>query len=254
MDKDTKLKSAKNVISLVLTICFVSILLITISSCKISIVRGSGNVISEDRAVSTLSKVSVSGSGNLFIEQGDEESLTIEAEDNILPLIITKVSGSTLTIGFKLGTNVSTTKSIEFHLKVKDLESISTTGSGNVNCSGLITDRLTIKTTGSGNVDMSNLKTDSIDIDSTGSGDFILAGNTDNLEITATGSGNYNAGDLESKQCKIEATGSGDLTVNVNDVLDVFIGGSGNVSYMGNPSVDYSERLGISGEIINISE
>ena len=110
-----------------------------------STMRGSGNVISEDRNVSGFNKVSVSGSGNLHIVQGDEESLTIEAEDNILPLITAKVSENTLKIGFKPGTSISTTKSIEFYLKVKDLDSISASGSGNIDCSGLTADNLIIK-------------------------------------------------------------------------------------------------------------
>lgn len=254
MDKNTKLRVGKNIIFLVLIISLISILLTTIVSCNISPVRGSGNIISEDRAVSGFNEVSVSGSGDLFIEQGDEESLTIKAAENILPLITTKVSGSSLTIDFKSGTIVIDTKSIEFHLIVKDLKSISTSGSGNVNCYGLSSSNLTIRTSGSGNVVMNNLKIDSIDIDSTGSGNYILAGETDNLEISANGSGNYNAEDLKSRKCKIKATGSGNLTVNVSDDLDVFIGGSGNVSFIGNPNIDFSEDFGASGVIKNISE
>jgi hypothetical protein len=254
MDKNTKLRLGKNIICLVLITCLISILLATIVSCKISSVHGSGNVISENRAVSGFSRVSISGSGNLFIEQGDEESLTIEAEDNILPIITTKVSGNTLNIGFKLGTNVSTIKSIEFHLQVKDLDSISTSGSGNVDCSGLSTSNLIIKTSGSGDIDISNLITTSIDINSSGSGNYTLAGETDSLNLSFSGSGACNAGDLKSKECKIKATGSGDFIVNISDDLNVSINGSGDVSYIGNPTVDFSLGLGASGEIKNISE
>ena len=149
MDKGKKLKSCKNIIFLVLVICLISIFLLSVVSCNISLVRGSGNVISEDRDVSGFSKISLSGSGSLYIEQGNEESLTIKAEDNLVPLIRTEVSGNTLSIGTKLGTSITPTKSIEFYLKVKDVESISVSGSGSINCSGLETDDLSIKTSGS---------------------------------------------------------------------------------------------------------
>ena len=254
-NKFINLKAGKNTFRLILIACLISILVVTVISCKGVQVIGSGNVISEDRAVSGFSKVSISGSGNLFIEQGDEESITIKAEDNLTHLITTRVSGNTLTIGFKLGTNVSTAKSIEFHLQVKDLDSISTSGSGNVNCAGLSTSNLTIRTSGSGDVDMSNIITTIIDINSSGSGNYTLAGKTDSLEISTSGSGNYNAGDLKSKECKIKASGSGNLTVNVSDNLNVSIGGSGDVSYIGNPTVTVGWKLiPGSGEIINISE
>ena len=254
MYKNKKQKVGKNIFFLVLIICLISILLTAMSSCNISVVRGSGNVISEDRAVSGFSKVLISGSGKLFIEQGDEESLTIMAEDNITPLIITNVSGDTLNINVSLGAVVLPTKSMELHLKVKDLDSISTSGSANVNCSGLSTGSLTIKTTGSSNVDINNLETDSIDISSSGSGNFILAGNTDSLKISTNGSGGCDAGNLKSKDCIIDINGSGNNTVNVSDTLDVSIDGSGDVSYIGNPTVESTKGFGASGKIKNISE
>ena len=254
MSKDTKLRISKKIICLALITFLIGFLLLVIVSCEISSVYGSGNIISEDRNVSEFSKVSISGSGNLFIEQGNEESLTIEAEDNILPLITNRVYGNTLTIGFKLMTNVTTTKNIEFHLKVRDIDSISATGSGNINCLGFSTNNLSIKTTGSGNVDISNLITTNININSTGSGNYNLAGETDNLNLSFSGSGDCNAGELTSKKCKIKATGSGDFIVNVSNDLNVSINGSGGVSYIGNPTVDSSIGLGASGKIKNISE
>ena len=254
MYKNKKLRVSKNIIILALLACLISILLAATVSCNISLVRGSGNVISEDRAVSGFSKLFISGSGEIFIEQGDEESLTIKAEDNIIPLITTEVSGDTLNISHGPGPIVTNTKSIEIYLKVKDIDSISTSGSANVNCSGLSTGSLTIKTTGSGNVDISNLETDSIDISSSGSGNFTLAGKTDSLKISTNGSGGCDAGNLKSRDCIIDINGSGNNTVNVSDTLDVSIDGSGDVSYIGNPTLESSKGFGASGKLKNISE
>ena len=237
MHTNKKLRTYKNIIFLVLITCLISTILAANVSCNISLVRGSGNVISEDRAVSGFSKVSVSGSGNLFIEQGDEESLTIEAEDNILPLIITEVSGNTLKIGFKTGTSISTIKSIEFHLKVKELDSISASGSGTINCSGLSTENLSIKTNGSRMADISNLKATSIDINSSGSGNITLAGTTDSQNIESSGSFKYFAEDLKSSSCVINSSGSCNLLVNVSDDLNIKASGSVKVTYIGTPTI-----------------
>jgi len=230
----------RNIIRIVLIAILVSIFAVTIISCR-GIVLGSGNVISEDRDVSGFSKVSVSGSGNLYIEQGDEESLTIEAEDNILPFITTEVSGNTLKIGFKTGINITTnitpTKNIEFYLRVKDLDSISASGSGSINCSGLSTDNLSIKTSGSRKVDMSNLKATSIDINSSGSVNITLTGTTDNQNIKTSGASKYFAEELKSKSCIIDASGSSEIIVNVSDDLNVTISGSTKVTYVGSPTI-----------------
>jgi hypothetical protein len=254
MHKNKKPIVYKNIIFLVLITCFISVLLTATVSCNISVVRGSGNVISEDRAVSGFSKVLISGSGEIFIEQGDEESLTIKAEDNIIPLITTEVSGDTLNISHGPGPIVTNTKSIEIYLRVKDLDSISTSGSANINCSGLSTSNLIINTTGSGNVVISNLENDSIDIGSSGSGNFTLAGNTNSLKISTNGSGGCDAENLKSKDCIIDVNGSGNITVNVSDTLDASIDGSGNISYSGNPTVESTKGFGASGVIKNISE
>ena len=214
------------------------VLAVRIFSVKgIPVRRGSGNVISEDRNVSGFSKVSISGSGNLYIEQGDEEGITIEAEDNILPLIKTEVYGDTLIIGFKLMTYGIPSKSMEFHLRVKDLESISASGSGSVNCLGLSTDSLTIKTSGSRKVNISNLKITSIYVNSSGSGNITLAGSTDSQDIKTSGSKKYFAEELKSRSCMIDASGSGDMAVNVSDDLNISASGSIKVTYIGSPTL-----------------
>lgn len=60
--------------------------------------QGSGNVTNETRDVSSFSEVALHGTGNLTIKQTGSESLTIEAEDNVLPHIQTDVKNNRLTI------------------------------------------------------------------------------------------------------------------------------------------------------------
>ncbi|HEX3014576.1 MAG TPA: DUF2807 domain-containing protein, partial [Methanobacterium sp.] len=69
---------------------------------------GSGNVMNQSQNVSGFNQVSVDGSGTLIITQGDKESLTVEAEDNVLPNIKTNVNNNVLTISFGNHTVVPT--------------------------------------------------------------------------------------------------------------------------------------------------
>lgn len=236
-DNLEKGKWVKNILRIILILILVSIFSLTIISCK-RIVIGSGNVISEDRDVSGFNKVSVSGSGNIYIEQGDMESLTIEAEDNIISLIEAKVSGNTLKIGLKTGASISFTKDIKYHLKVKELESILGSGSGGIYCEALETDSLLIKTSGSRKVEISNLKTKNINIDSSGSGDITLSGSTNSQKIETSGSVKYFGEELISRICVIDSSGSGDLVVNVSDSLDINASGSVKITYIGSPDIN----------------
>ena len=232
-----KRKMVKNITIISLIMILIGIFAFTLVSCG-GAVRGSGNLITEERDVSGFNKVSVSGSGNLYIEQGEEEALTIEAEDNILPLIITRVSGSTLKIGFRTMTSITTTKGINYYLKVKDLKEILGSGSGSINCEALKTEDLYIDISGSRIVDMSNLVLTNIDVNSSGSGNITVKGTTDTQNIETSGSTKYYAEDLVSESCTIDSSGSGELIVNVSDELDINASGSVNITYIGSPSID----------------
>jgi len=50
----------------------------------VSALIGSGYIVSEDRNVSGVTAVRLMTSGDLTIEQGNQESPTIEADDNLL--------------------------------------------------------------------------------------------------------------------------------------------------------------------------
>ena len=51
------------------------------------VIVGSGKSVTETRRVGEFSSISVNGSASLFVQQGDSPSLTITADDNILPLL-----------------------------------------------------------------------------------------------------------------------------------------------------------------------
>ncbi len=216
----------------------ISMLALFAVSCKwtIGIVRGSGDIKTEQRDVSGFSEIEFTGMGNLIITQGDEESLMVEADDNILPLIETDVSGDELTIRFRRGYNFVPVENINFYLCVVDLNKISMSGAGRVDCENLDTDRFEFDISGAGDIDF-NINADEINIESSGAGGLTLSGKVDSQDIDISGVGKYNAKELESKECKIKLSGAGSATVNVTGELDIRISGVGNVYYIGTPIV-----------------
>jgi len=90
-------------------------------------VKGSGNVVAETRPVSQFDRVSVSGAGHLAIVQGDQESLTIETDDNLLPLIKSEVAGGLLKLGPE-NVNLNPTRTIRYQLRLKDLRELHLSG------------------------------------------------------------------------------------------------------------------------------
>lgn len=239
MIRVSKKSQMKNVVRIVLIIIVISVLAVFAASCKwtIGLVRGSGDIETEERDVSGFDEVYLEGIGNLIITQGDEESLVIEADDNIISLIRTDVFRHRLTIGFKRGYNFIPISKIKYHLTVIDLDEISLSGAGDVDCDNFSTDQLEFEIDGAGDIDF-NINAERIKTTSSGAGDITLSGKVDSQEIDISGVGKYDAEELESRECSIGLSGAGSVTVNTSEELDISISGVGNVYYVGSPHVE----------------
>ena len=178
-------------------------------------IKGSGVMASETRAVSGFDAIELAGSADVTIHFGEEESLVIEAEDNLLPVIETNVRGSKLVIRFKPLTTVEMTEPIRVTITMKKLTEASIPGSGNIVISGLSGEKVKLELPGSGNITAN--------------------GSVDSVNITLPGSGNILCGDLQAKTATVRLNGSGNIEVYASEDLDVNLNGSGNVTYRGNP-------------------
>lgn len=223
-------------------------------------VDGSGEVVTQDFDVSGFDRVSLEGFGNVFITQGETESLSIQTDENILPYLEVSVQAGELVLGTRPNVNLLPSQGITYNITVRDLEAVSLRGSGDflmepINAEtmdielfgsgdivfdGLTTGRLFIRLSGSGNIRVGDLDAQTVTTDLSGSGNITLDGTAPSQEIQVQGSGDYAAGDLESSSVEIDISGSADVTVWVTDELTVDASGSGDVRYYGNPAIDES--------------
>jgi uncharacterized protein YjbI with pentapeptide repeats len=214
--------------------------LVFLHACNFTVTNGSGKVISQSREVSGFTRVSLSGIGQLIIIQGNTESLNIEGEDNVLPLISTTVSGDTLHIDFKndnFQNNVIPTKPIIYHLGVKNLNGVQLSGAGSIDAANLSSINLSVATSGAGSVNLRSLVAQSITSEISGVGGCDLSGKVTSQSINISGTGSYNAPDLESQNAAIIISGAGGATVWAKTSLNVTISGVGSVYYYDNPTI-----------------
>src|SRR6185295_5400071 len=61
-------------------------------------IEGSGNVVSENRTVINFTGIDLQCSANVYFVQGDEQSVKVEAEDNLIVHITTEVKNDVLII------------------------------------------------------------------------------------------------------------------------------------------------------------
>ena len=217
-------------------IIVITILALTTLACgTVGGVRGSGNVVTETRAVRDFTGVELASFGNLHIEFGEKEELRIEAEKNIVQYIETQYDGAMLKIKSRPGFWLRPTKPVNFYLTVTQLDTIVLSGSGNVDAPDLEAPdlevgRIALTIGGSGNIIVGDLDAAKIAVKISGSGD-ITAGKCDatTQEIRVGGSGSVDLAGINAEALEVRIPGSGKVTVDEGKVETqvVNIGGSG---------------------------
>ena len=212
------------------------ILALAVAGCSGRRLVGSGHVITETRPISGVGVVSLEGVGDLTIVQGEPESLLIEAEDNILPLIQTKTDGGTLEISEK-GTVVPT-KPLRFTLTVSHFSKVVSAGAGNIHAARFSSPGLLdLRVEGAGAVNFTQLECASVKVVLAGAGDVKLDGHTRSQDVEISGAAKYAAGDLRTQFTKLTINGAGEAKIWAMSELDVNVNGAGSVDYYGDPKI-----------------
>ena len=179
-------------------------------------VIGSGHVISETRDVANFTSVELASSADVNILLGNAESVNVEADDNIAPLIQTKATNGKLIISTQPNVNFTSTNRVVVTLAMKSLERVTLSGSGNLHVAEMTGPDLVVQLPGSG--------------------DITVEGTTDHVTISLAGSGNIQCNGLKAKSAQVTLTGSGTIMVYASESLDARLAGSGTIRYEGSPA------------------
>ena len=217
---------------------FLSVLCISflLSACNFmgKRVEGSGNVTSQDRAISGFSGIESSGFFDVYLSTGAAQSVRIEADDNLHEYIETTVKGGELEIDTREGYRLDTDKDIKIFITSPSFSKVHLSGSGNIVSQNQINgnDKMDLSVSGSGNIKV-DLHAPTVEAHMSGSGDINLSGEAKKFEGSLSGSGNIKAMDLKTEETSIRISGSGNADVFASAKLDVRVTGSGDVRYKG---------------------
>jgi len=197
-------------------------------------------MIFQRREIQPFNCIRFKGPGNLSITQAEIQSLIIHGPTAYLDQIRSEVVDGILKLGYYASSVFSLAmlrQQISYELKVKDLQQIVSTGSGNIAAPDFDVDHLRVTMKGSGNISMANLTADKLEFNMSGSGKARIAGDVEMQSIQLAGSGGYYAEGLVSDFAIVKLTGSAGAHISVSDDLQVQISGSGCVTYDGYPDV-----------------
>lgn len=204
---------------------------------------GTGGLVREKREVESFDKISLKGIGKVIIRQGEEESLEVEAREDLLPSIVTEVEDGRLVIGYETDWSsrvIIPTTPIRFRVTMQDVRLLEILGAGSVEAYDVETESLELIIKSAGSIRVKSLSAEALAITISGAGGTKLSGKVDRQEVTINGVGGHQAGRLESGSCTVTVNGAGGATVWARDTLDVTISGVGGVKYYGSPKVTQS--------------
>ncbi|WP_296382640.1 head GIN domain-containing protein [Winogradskyella sp.] len=216
-----------------------SIVSILMLSCNFSMnigegVDGNRNVVTADRDISSdFSSIKVSQGLDLYITQSNDVSLSIEADENLHDLIMTKVENSVLSI--YTTENIRKAASKKIMLSISDISAIKATSGSDVYSTNTIeVDDLELNTTSGADMKL-DVTTQTLNCHSTSGSDINISGTTNILIAEATSGSDIEASNLKSETSKVKATSGADISVNTSKELTARATSGGDVRYSGNP-------------------
>lgn len=202
-------------------------------------VAGNGVIRTQQRAVSGITGVALGIPARVEVKVGNAEGVTLEADENLLPLIETTVRRGTLEIKPARRSLDLSSKAIHIVVQAKSIEQLSLGGSGSITADAVQGRKLALEIGGSGSVEVQRADVERVAVAIGGAGRVKLdAGSARKLEMNVGGSGATHASGFVVDDADVTIAGAGDADLAVRSRLEVTIAGSGSVRYLGDPKLD----------------
>lgn len=178
-------------------------------------VNGSGNIVTEQRDVSEFSRVSVGGVFKAEITAGQNFSVTVEADDNLLPLIETEVRGDTLSIS--TDSRLRSDRPILVRVTAPNIAEVEASGAADVSVSGVHNEMLSLSLSGASKMN--------------------AAGDTGQFFAEISGASSLTAFDLSARSARVRTSGASRSQVNAAEDLFADASGASTILYKGSPEI-----------------
>lgn len=167
----------------------------------------------ENRPVNGFTSIDFQSTGDVSITMGEVDSVVIEADENILPLLKTEVIGCQLIISETANPQISDKSPIHYLIMMKNLVGASMSGTGDIIIDGLDTDQ--------------------VKFDLSGTGTITAYGKVRTLIASLPGMGFIVCIGLEADTVIAHHSGTGEIFVRAERNLDANISGVGAINYYG---------------------
>ncbi len=235
-------------------IAYLSIaVLLLLSSCVIDGwnqgISGNGNVVKETRDLDGFTGVHISSGIDVYLSQGEEFEVVVEADENLQEVIVTKMEGKMLVVKTDR-VNIRNAKSKKVHIILPELTDLKISSAGDcVGKTAFYCDDLKISVSSAGDLKL-EVDADKIYLDISSSGDAELAGEADFFQANLSSAGDLDAFDLIAATVEVSVSSAGDASVHATEEISMNASSAGSIYYRGDAKVVHS-RSSSAGSIVS---
>ena len=226
-------------------VTIILILTILFSSCGFDINIGNGKkgngIIEEDnRSVdSDFTAISASEGLNVYVTQGHDFEIVVEADENISDLIGTEIKNGTLRI-HAIENIGRATKNIHVTLPViTALETSSGAALSTINA--IAVENIELSSSSGSNLQIGELKAYNVIAESSSGAHIKVSGETETFNSNASSGSGIKAENLSAAKCNANASSGAGITVNVSETLIAKATSGGDIRYTGNAKVEHEK-------------
>ncbi len=210
---------------------------VTVISCfdGLTGVKGNGNVITENRDLtSNFNEITVKQGINLVITQGNSTELTVEADENIIELLITEVVDNNLKIYFKENVNRADAKNV--YLTTDKISKISTSSGALVKSENkLQTNNLELHSSSGSSIKL-DISSNDVQSSTSSGANMKIIGQSKSFYGKASSGSSINAEQLESIDADVKVSSGANIQIYVSEELTAKASSGGSINYKGSPS------------------
>ena len=214
-------------------------------------ITGSGNIISRDRSVDNFTSVKVNNGLSLNISSGDAVKVTVEADDNIIDDVETKVIGEELVIRFSEDFSFRNSN-ITVNVVMPVLKNLTASGGSSIDSKNQLpkTDVMSIKSSGGSSVDV-EVDARTLSLESSGGASLKVKGKSQMVDINASGGASVNTYELLSETANVKASGGATVKTFASLNVDANSSSGASIGYKGGPSVSVKKYESSGGSVKN---
>ncbi len=197
-------------------------------------IRGSGKITTENRSINQdFKSIEVSSGIKVVVEQTDNKSITVEADENLQKHIITKIENGVLKIDSDESYNVSTTPIV--NVKMPFIAGLSaTSGSEIISYKTLMTEKIDVKSSSGSKIKI-DIEADNITLESSSGSNIEASGKALKLETSSASGSEIKANKLMANEVISQSNSGSNTTVYPIVKLEAKASSGSSIGYYKNP-------------------